>query len=240
MDFWFAAFVVVSTIGIVLCIALVLAWRSMREEVLAARAELAAFQKTPDPPVASEEPDIPERLGDLLRMVEEDIHVPLAAIPPSLRKSGQPIVVQKLAVLMQDPEAKPEEFDHLWVEVVANLSKTNPDATLGEIADEFNRLAALEETSSQTAALPLEGETAPACGRARERLAATVRPSFQALYEEHFPGVFAAVQRFGVPAQDAEDVAVAVFLAVFKAFDPWLKAITYRTAREHLERGGVR
>jgi hypothetical protein len=213
----------------------------MREEVRAARAELAAVQKIPVHPVASDEPGIPERLRDLLRMVEEDVHVPLSSIPPSFRQTGQPIATQKLAVLMQDPQAKPEEFDRLWVEVIANLSKTNQDATPGEIADEFNRLAALEETSHKTPAPPLEeGKAAGGRGRARDPLAASVRPSFQALYQEHFPGVVAAVQRFGVPAQEAEDVAAAVFRAVFKALDPWLKAITYRTAREHLERGGAR
>jgi hypothetical protein len=265
MDFWFAAFVVVSTIAIILCvglmlvcrvvaeqardadvamilcIGLMLVCRSTQADVHATRAELAAFQKTPVNQVTLEEPDTPERLVDLLRMVEKDVHVPLSAIPPSFRKSGQPIEMQKLAVLLQDPEAKPEEFDPLWVQAIANLAKTDPNAGIAELTGEFNRLVALEEAESQTPVPPSpEDEAAAPRAPGSDTLASPVKPSFQALFQDHFPLVFARVQRFGLPAQEAEGVTVEVFVAVFKALDPWLRAITYRTAREHLERGGAR
>jgi RNA polymerase sigma factor (sigma-70 family) len=70
------------------------------------------------------------------------------------------------------------------------------------------------------------------------------RPTFESLYREHFSGVLASVHRFGVAARDAEDVTQDVFIALFMAFDrydpsrplrPWVKAITYRTARDFLE-----
>lgn len=244
MDFWFAAFVVVSTIGIVLCTALLLAWRGLQRELRATRAELAACSGQPFPlpanaaPRSRVDPDVPERLGELLRMAQEDMRVPLTAIPPWLRRSGQPIEIQKLAVILQDPKAKPEEFDPLWVDVIVNLLQTNPDATLGEITSEFNRLVALEEASSQTPVPPSpEDEATAARGAEGEELTSPERPSFQALYQEHVAGVFATVQRLGVPAEDAEDVTRAVFVAIFKALDPWLKTITDRTVREHLERG---
>jgi hypothetical protein len=245
MDFWFAAFVVVSMIGIVLCSSLMLEKRSLQRELRATRAELAACSVGRSPafakaaPRSRVDPDVPERLGELLRMVQEDIRVPLTAIPPSLRKSGQPIEIQKLAVILQDPEAKPDEFEPLWVDAIANLVKTNPDATLGEITREFNRLVALEEASSQTPVPPSpEDEATAARGAPGEAFAFPERPSFQALYQEHVAGVFAAVRRFGVPEKEAEDVAGAVFVAVYQALDPWLKTITYRTVRDHLKRGG--
>jgi RNA polymerase sigma-70 factor, ECF subfamily len=67
---------------------------------------------------------------------------------------------------------------------------------------------------------------------------------FTALFREHFVGVTSAVQRFGVHPRNAKDVAQDVFLNVLNAldrYDPsrpfksWLKTITYRTARDHLE-----
>src|SRR4051794_15976875 len=76
-----------------------------------------------------------------------------------------------------------------------------------------------------------------------------MQPTFTALYREHAATVFDAVHRFGVHPRNAEDVVQDVFFAVFKALDrydparpfkPWLKTITYRTARDHLELGRTR
>jgi RNA polymerase sigma-70 factor, ECF subfamily len=73
--------------------------------------------------------------------------------------------------------------------------------------------------------------------------------TFSVLFRQHFAAVRDAVLRFGVPTRNAEDVTQDVFLAVFKAlgrydparpFKPWLKTITYRTARDHLELGRSR
>jgi RNA polymerase sigma-70 factor, ECF subfamily len=68
--------------------------------------------------------------------------------------------------------------------------------------------------------------------------------SFAALFREHFAWVLSAVRWFGVHPRNAEDVAQDVFLKVFEALDrcdrsrpikPWLKTVTYRTARDHLK-----
>jgi RNA polymerase sigma-70 factor (ECF subfamily) len=61
--------------------------------------------------------------------------------------------------------------------------------------------------------------------------------------------VVRAVKRFGVPERHCEDVAQEVFVQVFhglarfdpaRPFKPWLKTITYRTARDHLKRESTR
>jgi RNA polymerase sigma-70 factor, ECF subfamily len=79
--------------------------------------------------------------------------------------------------------------------------------------------------------------------------ASSPHPTFTALFQEHFTWVLSAVQRFGVHPRNTEDVAQDVFVAVFNAlgrydpsrpFKPWLKTITYRTARDYLELGRTR
>jgi hypothetical protein len=105
-------------------------------------------------------PDMPERLDALLRWAEA-IDVAEEDIPLWLRSSDHPIGLQKLAVFVQspnvlrpDPDAAPETFDPLWVRVLADLSRTRPDATFTEIADEFNRRAALEEGAARPPSKP--------------------------------------------------------------------------------------
>jgi RNA polymerase sigma-70 factor, ECF subfamily len=72
-------------------------------------------------------------------------------------------------------------------------------------------------------------------------------PSFEALFQAHFDYVRLLARLAGVPAPDAEDLAQSVFLVLFLAmgqghFDPsasarpWLKATTYRMARDYLKR----
>ena len=69
---------------------------------------------------------------------------------------------------------------------------------------------------------------------------------FAVIYRRYFRDVSRSVRRFGVVERHADDVTQDVFLAVHRAlprFDwsqslmPWLKTITYRTARDHRKAG---
>jgi RNA polymerase sigma-70 factor, ECF subfamily len=79
---------------------------------------------------------------------------------------------------------------------------------------------------------------------AGERPAAAERPapSFDALYEQHAPFVWRAVQRLGVPAGAVADVVQEIFLVVYRRLPEfrerhsvraWLYAIVVRVARDH-------
>ena len=72
-------------------------------------------------------------------------------------------------------------------------------------------------------------------------------PSFEALFEAHFDYVVLLIRLAGVPKAETEDLAQSVFLALFIAMEqgrydpsmdakPWLKATTYRIARDHMQR----
>jgi DNA-directed RNA polymerase specialized sigma24 family protein len=72
---------------------------------------------------------------------------------------------------------------------------------------------------------------------------ATMLPRLVTMFRENYLWILAAVQRFGVPARQAQDVALHVFVALFKATEQgdagrplklWLKSATYRAARDHL------
>ena len=170
--------------------------------------------------------EVPMRLGDLLDLVlDGQIPMPVEAMPSWLRASDVPIGIQKLALLLQPDAANPDEFDPLWIPALTNVFSADPNPTLDEAAAEFNRLAALAEAERWTPVPPVgAGEDSP-------------MPSFfHALFNEYIAEVFVAVQRYGVPAPEAEEVTRDAFLAVGEGLHPWVRTIAYRTARAHLER----
>ncbi|HEU4405167.1 MAG TPA: sigma-70 family RNA polymerase sigma factor [Polyangiaceae bacterium] len=87
---------------------------------------------------------------------------------------------------------------------------------------------------AQVAEPGLEGENAGAAG--------WPAPSFEALYEQHAPFVWRAVQRLGVPAGAVADVVQEIFLVVHRRLPEyrerrsvraWLYAIVVRAARDY-------
>jgi RNA polymerase sigma-70 factor, ECF subfamily len=72
--------------------------------------------------------------------------------------------------------------------------------------------------------------------------AASSTPSFEALYDRHFPYVWRSVQHLGVPASAADDVVQEIFIVVHgklagfegrSSLKTWLYGITLRVARNH-------
>lgn len=77
---------------------------------------------------------------------------------------------------------------------------------------------------------------------ARSTPEATVRPSFEALYREHFPFVWRTALRLGIHVSSADDVVQEIFLVVHKklpsfegrsSMKTWLFAVIRRVCADH-------